>query len=123
MDDESFVTSQTILSLLKFIRDGKGVASEGPIFYPLKFENANVLTALAESIRPFTCYDCVSQMTNKVVLKTPPLHMHGSNLLVRSDVEDNIGWNFGPTLAEDKLFGSRVYEIYGSNSMGWHGGI
>ena len=123
MDDESFVTSQTILSLLKFIRDGKGVASEGPIFYPLKFENANVLTALAESIRPFTCYDCVSQMTNKVVLKTPPLHMHGSNLLVRSDVEDNIGWNFGPTLAEDQLFGYLVYEKYGSDSMGWHGGI
>jgi beta-1,4-mannosyltransferase len=123
MDDESFVTSQTILSLLKFIRDGKGVASEGPIFYPLKFENANVLTALAESIRPFTCYDCVSQMTNKVVIKTPPLHMHGSNLLVRSDVEDNIGWNFGPTLAEDQLFGYMVYEKYGSDSMGWHGGI
>jgi beta-1,4-mannosyltransferase len=123
MDDESFVTSQTILSLLKFIRDGKGIASEGPIFYPLKFENANVLTALAESIRPFTCYDCVSQMTNKVVIKTPPLHMHGSNLLVRSDVEDSIGWNFGPTLAEDQLFGYLVYEKYGSNSMGWHGGV
>lgn len=123
MDDESFVTTQTILSLLKFIRDGKGVASEGPIFYPLKFESANVLTALAESIRPFTCYDCVSQMTNKVVIKTPPLHMHGSNLLVRSDVEDNIGWNFGPTLAEDQLFGYLVYEKYGSNSMGWHGGV
>ena len=123
MDDESYVTPQTILSLLKFIRDGKGVASEGPIFYPLKFENANVLTALAESIRPFTCYDCVSQMTNKVVIKTPPLHMHGSNLLVRSDVEDSIGWDFGPTLAEDQLFGYRVYERYGSNSMGWHGGI
>ena len=123
MDDESFVTTQTILSLLKFIRDEKGVASEGPIFYPLKFESANVLTALAESIRPFTCYDCVSQMTNKVVIKTPPLHMHGSNLLVRSDVEDNIGWNFGPTLAEDQLFGYLVYEKYGSNSMGWHGGV
>jgi beta-1,4-mannosyltransferase len=123
MDDESFVTPQTVLSLLKFIRDGKGVASEGPIFYPLKFERANVLTALAESIRPFTCYDCVSQMTNKVMIKTPPLHMHGSNLLVRSDVEDNIGWNFGPTLAEDQLFGYLVYERYGSKSLGWHGGV
>jgi hypothetical protein len=49
--------------------------------------------------------------------------MHGSNLLVRSDVEDNIGWNFGPTLAEDQLFGYLVYEKYGSNSMGWHGGV
>ena len=118
MDDESCVTSQTVLSLLKFIREGNAIASEGPIFYPLKFELANRLTAIAESIRPFTCYDCVSQMTNP-----PPLHMHGSNLLVRSDVEDSIGWNFGPTLAEDQMFGYKIYEKYGPKSLGWHGGI
>jgi egghead protein (zeste-white 4 protein) len=119
MDDESCVTTQTVLSLLKFIRSaGPAIVSEGPIFYPLKFEYANPLTAIAESIRPFTCYDCVSQMTNP-----PPLHMHGSNLLVRSDIEDKIGWNFGPTLAEDQLFGYKVYEKYGPKSLGWHGGI
>ena len=118
MDDESYVTSQTILSLLKFIRESNAIASEGPIFYPLKFESANFLTAIAESVRPFTCYDCVSQMTNP-----PPLHMHGSNLLVRSDIEDSIGWNFGPTLAEDQFFGYKVYEKYGPKSLGWHGGI
>jgi cellulose synthase/poly-beta-1,6-N-acetylglucosamine synthase-like glycosyltransferase len=118
MDDESYVTPQTILALLKYIREGKGVASEGPIFYPLKFESANRITAIAESIRPYACYDCVTQMT-----RPPPLHMHGSNLLVRSDVEDEIGWNFGPTLAEDQMFGFLVYKRYGPNSMGWHGGI
>jgi cellulose synthase/poly-beta-1,6-N-acetylglucosamine synthase-like glycosyltransferase len=118
MDEESYVTPQTILALLKFIREGKGVASEGPIFYPLKFESASRLTAIAESTRPFACYDCVSQMTNP-----PPLHMHGSNLLVRSDIEDDIGWNFGSTLAEDQMFGYKVYEKYGRGSLGWHGGI
>lgn len=118
MDEESYVTQQTVLALLKFIRNGKGVASEGPIFYPLKFESASRLTAIAESTRPFACYDCVSQMTNP-----PPLHMHGSNLLVRSDIEDEIGWKFGSTLAEDQMFGYKVYEKYGRGSMGWHGGI
>ncbi len=118
MDEESYVTPQTILALLKFIWKGKGVVAEGPIFYPLKFESANRLTAIAESVRPFTCYDCVSQMTNP-----PPLHMHGSNLLVRSDIEDDIGWKFGSTLAEDQMFGYKVYEKYGQGSMGWHGGI
>jgi beta-1,4-mannosyltransferase len=118
MDEESYVTAQTILALLKFIRNNKGIASEGPIFYPLKFESANRLTAIAESTRPFACYDCVSQMTNP-----PPLHMHGSNLLVRSDIEDHIGWDFGSTLAEDQMFGYKVYEKYGRGSMGWHGGI
>lgn len=118
MDDESYVVPQTILALLKVIREGKCVASEGPIFYPLKFESANRVAAIAESIRPFTCYDCVSQMTNP-----PPVHMHGSNLLVRSDIEDTIGWQFGPVLAEDQMFGFKVYEKYGPGSMGWHGGI
>ncbi|HLN34091.1 MAG TPA: glycosyltransferase family 2 protein [Nitrososphaeraceae archaeon] len=118
MDDESYVTNQTLLSLLKYIREGKGVASEGPIVYPLKFESANPITALAESVRPFGCYDCVSQMTNP-----PPLHLHGSNLLVRSDIEDTIGWNFGETLAEDQVFGYKIYERYGANALGWHGGI
>jgi cellulose synthase/poly-beta-1,6-N-acetylglucosamine synthase-like glycosyltransferase len=118
MDDESYVTPQTILALLKAIREGGAVASEGPIFYPLKFESANRLTAIAESIRPFACYDCVSQMTNP-----PPVHMHGSNLLVRSDVEDAIGWQFGPILAEDQMFGYKVFEKYGTGSMGWHGGM
>jgi egghead protein (zeste-white 4 protein) len=118
MDDESYVTTQTIVALLKSIESGKEVASEGPIFYPLKFEAANRLTAIAESIRPFACYDCVSQMTNP-----PPLHMHGSNLLIRSDIEDTIEWKFGPTLAEDQMFGYKVYEKYGPGSMGWHGGM
>ncbi|MGI0039383.1 MAG: glycosyltransferase family 2 protein, partial [Nitrososphaera sp.] len=116
MDDESYVTPQTVLALLQATERDE-VASEGPIFYPLKFESANRLTALAESIRPFACYDCVSQMTNP-----PPLHMHGSNLLVRSDVEDAIEWKFGPTLAEDQMFGYKIYEKYGPGSMGWHGG-
>lgn len=123
MDDESYVTRQTVLSLLKAIRENKALAFEGPIFYPLKFESANILTALAESIRPFTCYDCVSQMRNEQYVKTSPLHMHGSNLLVRSDVEDSIGWNFGPTLAEDQMFGYQMYHKYGAKSMGWHGGM
>jgi beta-1,4-mannosyltransferase len=118
MDEESYVVPQTVLALLKFIRNGEGVVSEGPIFYPLKFDSANRLTAIAESTRPFACYDCISQMTNP-----PPLHMHGSNLLVRSDIEDDIGWNFGSTLAEDQMFGYKVYEKYGRGSMGWHGGI
>jgi len=118
MDEESYVTNQTILSLLKFIRERNAIASEGPIFYPLKFESANFLTAIAESGRPFSCYHCVSHMRNP-----PPMHMHGSNLLVRSDIEDSIGWNFGPTLAEDEIFGYKLYEKYGSKSLGWHGGV
>ncbi len=118
MDDESYLVPQTLLSLLKFIREKKGIAAEGPIFYPLKFEIANRLTALAESPRSFGCFECVTHMNNP-----PPIHMHGSNLLVRSDIEDTIGWEFGPILAEDQRFGFEMYKKFGKGSMGWHGGV
>ena len=117
LDEESVVTRQTLLSLLAFVRARAGLLSEGPIVYPMKIEEANKVTMLAESVRPFQCYDCVSHMTHP-----PPLYMHGSNLFVRADVEDAVGWDHGETLAEDQLFGIRVYEKYGP-VFGWHGGV
>jgi egghead protein (zeste-white 4 protein) len=117
MDEESVVTTHTLLSILSFIREKKGLISEGPIVYPYKVWDANRLTVLAESVRPFQCYDCVSQMAHP-----PAIHMHGSNMLVRQDIEDSVGWDNGRTLAEDQLFGFKVYEKYG-NIFGWHGGL
>ncbi|MGI0090139.1 MAG: glycosyltransferase family 2 protein, partial [Nitrososphaerales archaeon] len=117
LDEESVVTSQTLLSLLAFIREGKGLIAEGPISYPLKISQSNRLTFLAESVRPFQCYDCVSHMTHP-----PPMYMHGSNLFVRSDVEDKVGWDHGTSVAEDQLFGVKVHEKYG-DVFGWHGGM
>jgi egghead protein (zeste-white 4 protein) len=117
MDEESVVTKQTVLSLLAFIREGKGLLSEGPIAYPLKMNQSNRIAFLTDSIRPFQCYDCVSYMNHP-----PPMYMHGSNLLVRSDVEDRVGWDHGKSLAEDQLFGVKAHEMFG-NIFGWHGGI
>jgi beta-1,4-mannosyltransferase len=117
MDEESVATPQTLLSILAFIREKKGLISEGPIIYPYKVWDANRLTLLAESVRPFQCYDCVSQMSHP-----PAIHMHGSNMLVRQDVEDTVGWDHGKTLAEDQLFGFKVFEKYGK-VFGWHGGL
>jgi len=117
LDEESVVIPQTILSILQFIREKKGLVAEGPIFYPVKFGRGNRLAALAESIRPFQCYDCASQM-----IDPPPSHMHGSNLLVRADVEDHITWDFTETVAEDQMFGVSAYQSLGK-VFGWHGGI
>ena len=117
MDEESVATPQTLLSILAFIREKKGLISEGPIVYPYKIWDANRLTMLAESVRPFQCFECFSQIQHP-----PAIHIHGSNLLVRQDIEDTIGWDNGRTLAEDQLFGFKVYEKYG-NIFGWHGGL
>ncbi len=52
----------------------------------------------------------------------PPVHLHGSNLLIRADVEKEVGWNQGETVAEDQLFGSKAHEKY-PRRLGWHGGL
>jgi hypothetical protein len=96
---------------------------EGPIVYPHKYFNANILSRQMEASRPFNCYHCVQVMKNP-----PPLHLHGSNLVVDENLVNSIGWDFGkvnnqPVLAEDLIFGLKVHSKYGSSIFGWHGGM
>ncbi len=95
---------------------------EGPIVYPHKYFESNILSRQMESTRPFHCHHCV-----QVMKKPPPIHLHGSNLLVAEDINNSVGWDFGkykeqPLLAEDLIFGLKVYSKYGPEVFGWHGG-
>lgn len=95
---------------------------EGAIIYPHKYFNANIISRQMESVRPFNCHHCAEVMKNP-----PPLHLHGSNLLVEEKLVNSIGWDFGkvynqPLLAEDIVFGLKAYSKYGSHPFGWHGG-
>jgi len=49
--------------------------------------------------------------------------MHGSNLLVRSDIEEKVGWDNGKTIAEDSLFAINAGTTYDKGIFGWHGGV
>lgn len=96
---------------------------EGPIIYPHKYFKAGVLSRQMEASRPFNCYHCVQVMKNP-----PPLHLHGSNLLVDEKIANSVGWDFGmvhnqPVLAEDLIFGLKAHSIHGSSIFGWHGGM
>ena len=42
-----------------------------------------------------------------------PAYIHGSNLLVRSDIEEEVSWENGKTLAEDTLFAIKARIKYG----------
>jgi len=118
LDEESFITNQMLVSILKYLgRPEPALVSEGPIIYPNKMFDVGI-TRYSDSLRPYTCYSCVSQMTSSV-----PLNMHGSNLLVRADTEDAVGWDFGGIGAsEDQRFGYEVWGKMGS-VFGWHGGM
>jgi hypothetical protein len=118
LDEESFITTQTLVSVLKYLGGPcPALVSEGPIIYPNKMYDIGI-TRYSESLRPYTCYSCVSQMTGSV-----PTNMHGSNLLVRADAEDSVGWDFeGIGASEDQRFGHEVWRKMGS-VFGWHGGL
>jgi len=71
-----------------------------------------------DTLRPFCCFECLELMSSG-----KPAYIHGSNLLVRSDVEEEVSWQNGKTLAEDTLFAINAKLKFGSKIFGWHGGV
>jgi egghead protein (zeste-white 4 protein) len=120
LDEESMVTEQTVRAILHYIsnKDAKPIA-EGGITYPNHFFNNNLFCSMAETLRTYVCYDCVTQMSSGKM----PSHMHGSNLLVRSDVEAQVGWAHPKVDAsEDQRFGWEATLKLGEGNFDWHGG-
>ncbi len=118
MDEESVVTEQALTAVLKYIENGGSPVAEGPIVYSNKFLRKNILPSLVECCRPYQCHECQHMMNSSSV----PTFIHGSNLLVRSDIEDTVGWDFGDSLTEDQRFGYEVHRKFGP-VFGWHGGM
>jgi len=118
LDDESLVTEQTICSILSYLEETPAPISEGLILYPLHEDEIIKISNLLDTIRPFCCFECMEFMK-----RGNPAYIHGSNLLVRSDVEEKVGWNNGKTFAEDSLFAIAARTKLGRGVFGWHGAI
>jgi beta-1,4-mannosyltransferase len=118
LDDESMITKQGLLSILDHIDNNREPIAEGLITYPNKLNFGSKLVKYLDAVRPTFCYSCCA------MLKTQgkPDWLHGSNLLLRGDIEQSIGWDFPDTCAEDSLFGHEAYKKYGG-IFGWHGGV
>lgn len=118
LDDESLITKQTLCSILSYLEGNPKPISEGLIVYPVREKEEIKITNLMDTLRPFCCFECMNMMANG-----NPAYIHGSNLLVRSDVEEKVGWENGKTLAEDTLFAIKARIKYGPEAFGWHGGV
>ena len=106
MDEESVVGEDTILGIIDFIENKRGVIGQGLIIYP-NFYGKNIYTSLADSIRP-----SADVSIHIFQIKTGFVSwMHGSHVLIRSDIEQQIGWDFGKTWGEDSLFGLKAQEL------------
>lgn len=115
LDDESIVTEQCLGSIIHHINSGGEGISEGWIIYPRKFSQGSLFSSLADCIRPVGCFECREILDRNLIT-----HLHGSNLLIRADIESRIGWEFD-SIAEDSVFGIKAIEL--GYKIGWHGGV
>lgn len=119
-DEESVFTPDNLARLVhRLSRHPVGI-SEGMISYGLDWNETTLLNKAMESNRPFGCHECYSVMTSP-----PPMHLHGSNLVIRQDLENQIGWDIGnlngsALIAEDLVFGLAAYLKFGKKAFGWH---
>jgi cellulose synthase/poly-beta-1,6-N-acetylglucosamine synthase-like glycosyltransferase len=118
LDDESLITKQTLCSLLTYLEGKPAPISEGLIVYPIQEKEKIKVTNLLDTLRPFCCFECLDFMS-----RGRPAYIHGSNLLVRSDFEEEVGWANGKTIAEDTLFAVKAKNMFGPKIFGWHGGV
>ena len=118
LDDESMLTKQGLLSILDHADNNREPIAEGLITYPNKMNVGSKLVKYLDTVRPTFCFTCCAMLKSK----GKPDWLHGSNLLLRADIEKDIGWDFPDTCAEDSLFGYVAYKKYGG-IFGWHGGV
>ncbi len=106
-DDETAVGEDTILGNLEFILNSQGERTYGAgiILYPQAWRN-NIPTA-AEYWRPSLLDTLYLASLKKASNSTPG--QHGSHLLTRADVENKVGWDFGPdSLTEDSIYATHI---------------
>lgn len=119
-DEESVFTPLNLARLVvQLLRHPVGI-SEGMISYGLDWNRATLINKAMESNRPFGCHECYSVMTSP-----PPMHLHGSNLVIRQELENELGWDIGTLegtalVAEDLVFGLTAYARFGGDVFGWH---
>ncbi|OGO31810.1 MAG: hypothetical protein A2Z29_08400 [Chloroflexi bacterium RBG_16_56_11] len=114
-DEDSKIIPQTVISILHYIKNGGKPIANGPMMFPW---DKNIFTFYLEAQRYWTFFWVKDQM------RTGLVHwMNGSNMLMRSDIEHLIGWDFpNCPYSEDSRFAWEAGRKLG-RVFGWHGGL
>jgi hypothetical protein len=120
-DEESVMMPSELRKLIRFLATSDKQLTEGPIYYPLEYQDTSPICRAMEANRPMGCYEC-----REVMESGHPLHMHGSNLVIEEALENSLGWDIGtldgqPFIAEDYVFGVKAFLLCGPQIFGWHG--
>jgi hypothetical protein len=103
LDDDTHIGKDTAASLAEFIElDGdRFYLAQGILTFPHELTTSR-FCRLADSIRPADDLTRFAFFTG--AMGTPLGGLHGEHLIVRADVEDEIGWDFPNTVIEDAYF-------------------
>ena len=103
LDDDTHIGKDTAASLAEFIElDGdRFYLAQGILTFPHGLPPSK-FCRLADSIRPADDLPRFAFFTG--VLGTPLGGLHGEHLVIRADIEDEIGWDFPDTVIEDAYF-------------------
>jgi egghead protein (zeste-white 4 protein) len=103
LDDDTHIGKDTAASLAEFIElDGdRFYLAQGILTFPFELTPSKVCR-LADAIRPADDLTRFAFFTGK--LGTPLGGLHGEHVVIRADIEDEIGWDFPDTVIEDAYF-------------------
>lgn len=103
LDDDTNIGADTAASLAEFIEHngGRYLLAQGVLAFP-HFLTPSWFCRLADSIRPADDLTRFAFFTG--FLGTPLGGLHGEHVVIRADIEDEIGWDFPNTVIEDAFF-------------------
>jgi hypothetical protein len=115
LDDDTHIGRDTAASLAEFIElDGdRFYLAQGILSFPHELTRSKICR-LADSVRPADDVTRFAFFTG--LLGTPLGGLHGEHLIIRADIEDEIGWDFPDTVIEDAYFAVQFATKYPGRS-------
>ena len=115
LDDDTHIGRDTAASLAEFIElDGdRFYLAQGILTFPHEL-TTSWICRLADSIRPADDLSRFAFFTG--ALGTPLGGLHGEHVVIRADIEDEIGWDFPETVIEDAYFAIQFSTRYPKRS-------
>lgn len=115
LDDDTHIGEDTSASLAEFIerRGEKYLLAQGVLAFPREL-TPSLFCWLADAIRPADDLGRFAFFTG--ALGTPLAGLHGEHLIIRADIEDEIGWDYPDTVIEDAYFAVEFSRRYPGRS-------
>jgi egghead protein (zeste-white 4 protein) len=123
MDDDTAVGPDTAIAIVKFINEQRMSPepkhlAQGVLAYPRE-NRSNWFTWMADAVRPA---DDLARFAALTGGGTPISGLHGELLLIRSTIEAEIGWDFGPrAITEDAQLALTFCRLYPGRSDWFEG--